>query len=455
MRTLRAAGLLVSLILALPLGHTASAQTPGGLVGSWLANEGALNISLVINADGTGRLDDAPIRYVVSGNALTVTESGVVNRYTFTLNGNALTLAGGDLDRAMNFKRQGGTSAGLGARRSGTAAPLGGQAGGTASAGPASTVQGPQGNWETEGQNGPLRLSLRADGTGTFGPGSVRWQFSQGVLTLTGPNGTPVTYNAAFAGSTMTISGGGMPQPVIFRAVGIQGGGSASAPSAPPAAPAPPRGAGPTVGSQSATGLVGSWQGPQGVTQIKADGTMLIQGTPYRYAVQGNTLTLVGNDGTLPIPFQLNGDTLTVSINGQTAVLTRMAANAPTATPGGGGSSIAELAGKWCYFSNFSANSGGGSMSNECFVINANGTYAYHREGSMSAYAPGMYGGTASQTDDRGTVQLQGSTLMVTSQSQGPASYTLVKRNDQKTGDAMLCLDGRCYVTAYNRPPWR
>ena len=332
MRTPYAAGLLTFVVVALMAGQRPVAQAPAGLVGNWLAKEGQLSIALVINADGTGRLDDAAIRYVVSGSTLAVTEDGTVNRYTFALNGNSLVLSGGDIDRAMVFERQGAAgSSGLGARR-----------------------------------------SRAAD-----------------------------------------------------------------------------------AGGQSGSGLVGSWQGPQGIVQIKADGTMLVQGTPYRYAVQGNTMMLTGNDGTLAIPFQLSGDTLTVSLNGQVATLTRTAAGAPSTLSGGGGAGISELAGKWCYFSSFSANSGGGSMTDECFTINPNGTYSYHREGSMSAYAPGISGGTASQTDDRGTVQLQGSTLMVISQSQGPSSYALVKRNHEKTGDAMLCLDGRCFVTAYLRPPWR
>ena len=94
-------------------------------------------------------------------------------------------------------------------------------------------------------------------------------------------------------------------------------------------------------------------------------------------------------------------------------------------------------------------------MTDECFTIAPNGIYTYHRESSMSAYSSGMAAGTASQTDDRGTVQLRGSVIVVNSQTQGPSSYALVKRNHEKTGDPMLCLDGRCFVTAYQRPPWR
>ena len=94
-------------------------------------------------------------------------------------------------------------------------------------------------------------------------------------------------------------------------------------------------------------------------------------------------------------------------------------------------------------------------MTDECFTLFPNGTYQYHREASISAYAPGIHGGTASQTDDTGTWRVNGSTVIVNSRNQGAATYSLEKRNHTKTGDPMVCLDGRCYVTYYQKPPWR
>jgi hypothetical protein len=461
MRSLRAAGLSLGMALLMLPGDIVLSQSSAGLVGTWQARMGPVTITLTCNPDGTGKMDDADIRYSVSGNVLSVQEEGAVNRYTFSLSGNTLVLSGGDLDRPISFERQGASAPrGIGGRLNQAPASAGGSGAGGSSPGP-----GPVGTWETSTPNGPLRLALKPDGTGTFGPGAVRWQYSQNVLTLVGPSGTPVAYNVAISGNAMTITGGGLTEAVVFRAAGLAAAGTASAgPGAAPGASGAPSQSGVRGGGQAGGGgqgggvggssLVGSWQGPQGLIQIMADGKMFIQNTAYRYTVQGNTLTLIGNDGSLPMPFQLNGNSLTVSLNGQTAVLTRVTGAAQGGS-GGGGAGIAELAGKWCYFSSFSANAGGGSMTDECFTINANGTYSYHREGSISAYAGGMYGGTASQTDDRGTVQLQGTILMVNSQSQGASSYNVTKRNHEKTGDAMLCLDGRCFVTAYQRPAWR
>jgi hypothetical protein len=417
---------LLALVL-LNIPRTLNSQTNANLQGTWQANEGVTTITLTLNAGGTGKLDGAGIKYTVKDNVLIVDEGGVVNRYAYQLNGNVLTLSGGDLQKPMVFERQGASSSsGLGARRAQAAAA------GTAPSNPA-------GAWETQGPNGVIRLVLKPDGTGTFGGGPVRWQFDRGILSLTGPNNNTVMYNAALTQDSLTLSGGNLTQPVIFRA-------SASEQSS----------AGPKIGSdgKSHEGLVGQWQGPAGIVEVKADGTMLIKGVPYRYSIQGDILTLIGNDGSLPVPFRLNGDNLTMTLSGQLVNLRRIAAQGAgqLATPAGTG---ADLVGKWCYFSSFSATSGGGSMTDECFTINANGTYQYHREGSISAYSPGIYGGTASQTDDTGTVQVSGPTLTVISRTKGTSTYTLEKRNHPKTGDPMLCLDGRCFVTYYQRPPWR
>jgi len=213
------------------------------------------------------------------------------------------------------------------------------------------------------------------------------------------------------------------------------------------------RAAAPQIAGTS--GLVGRWQSPDSVVQINADGTLTVNAVQYRYSVQANTLTLIGIDGSVPVPFKLAGDTLMVSLNGQLITMQRIRAGQPT--PGGGaagsggpGATAAELAGKWCYVSNFTANAGG-RVSDECITIAQDGTYRYHRETSSS----GQYGSTASSQDDYGTWRLEGGALAVSSRTQGPATYPLTKRNHPKTNDPMICLDGRCFVTYGPKPPWR
>ncbi|MGB3080094.1 MAG: hypothetical protein WBB31_13500 [Saprospiraceae bacterium] len=67
-----------------------------------------------------------------------------------------------------------------------------------------------------------------------------------------------------------------------------------------------------------------------------------------------------------------------------------------------------------------------------------------------------LTGGTSSQADDQGTWYVQGDRLYVHSRTIGDASYKLEKRNHPKNvNDPMIVLDGRTFVTAYNKPPWR
>lgn len=102
-------------------GASISAQQETGLIGSWQAKDGELVIRLTLNPDGTGTLDETPIKYNVKGVKLIVNEEGTINNYTFKLTGDVMVVSGGDLDSPLTFQRQGG-GRGLGGRRSQAAA---------------------------------------------------------------------------------------------------------------------------------------------------------------------------------------------------------------------------------------------------------------------------------------------------------------------------------------------
>ena len=66
-----------------------------------------------------------------------------------------------------------------------------------------------------------------------------------------------------------------------------------------------------------------------------------------------------------------------------------------------------------------------------------------------------MYGGTNSQSSDSGRWSYDGARLTAHSRTGKVASYALEKRNHPKNKrDPMICLDGKCYVTYYNKPAW-
>ena len=52
-------------------------------------------------------------------------------------------------------------------------------------------------------------------------------------------------------------------------------------------------------------------------------------------------------------------------------------------------------------------------------------------------------------------LDVAGSALTAQSQRGTVNTFTVEKRNHPKNKrDPMICLDGDCYTTAYNRPPW-
>jgi hypothetical protein len=182
------------------------------------------------------------------------------------------------------------------------------------------------------------------------------------------------------------------------------------------------------------------------------------QGEPaqsYGFEVKDGKLNVAGGNlaGTV---------TLTKGTAAADAAKAKLASAKPAAgaTAAGAGSAAVstngqELVGKWCLASTFTANAGGGSSRMTCFELKPDGTYFYKHEGSMSANAPGMWGGTSSQSQDAGRWKVSGNQLVAQSQRGTTNTYTLEKRNHPKNKrDPMICLNGECYVTFYNKPAW-
>ncbi len=197
--------------------------------------------------------------------------------------------------------------------------------------------------------------------------------------------------------------------------------------------------------------LVGRWKSEVATVEIRDDGKMTINGQLFNYRVNGSTMTISNSQETVELPFQLDGDTLMVQVQGRNVVYKRLSnqQNNDNETTENGGNVPQELVGKWCYLANIQANDGG-RMSERCFVLNANGTYQYHAETSNS----NPYGGSSSQTDDSGRWSATATTIIVNSNSGETRTYTLEKRNHPKTGDPMLMVDGDAFVTFNQRQPW-
>ncbi len=100
------AGLFYALLLSAQIGTKVQQQQ--SITGTWLNSDFGYQMKLVLHADGTGEFDGEAIRYKSDSKQLTITQAGQSTTYTFTLNGNALTLSGGDIDGSINFSRTSG-----------------------------------------------------------------------------------------------------------------------------------------------------------------------------------------------------------------------------------------------------------------------------------------------------------------------------------------------------------
>ncbi|MFN2491275.1 MAG: hypothetical protein ABR501_00135 [Pyrinomonadaceae bacterium] len=302
------------------------------------------------------------------------------------------------------------------------------------------------GSWQTKGPDPGVHLTLNADGTGVLDRTPIKYRIRDTQLTVD-EEGTINNYTFKITGDELVISGGDLDRPMTFirQRPGKGFGGRQTQSSV-----------GSRDGQQSSEavttdiGLVGHWQSSEATAQIRDDGTLVLNGQSFKYAVKGNKIMLANDEGAADFPFQLSGDTLRVLVDGRTVVYKRVKAgdnegtfNAPS------GANPAELFGKWCYMSNVNSNSGG-RMSNRCFALYGNGTYEYYSETSSS----GPYGGTASQESDSGTWTATATTITRNSRSLGTETYSLEKRNHPKNGDPMLIIDGDAYVTATARSPW-
>lgn len=208
---------------------------------------------------------------------------------------------------------------------------------------------------------------------------------------------------------------------------------------------------------------VGKWEiQPAGVVMhLNSDGTGTMNSEPFRWKISEGALIIEENSGVYYYQYSSTQDALTVSdlATGLTLSFTKATDNkaeegnpAPLkqkADPGSSSSGTAALIGKWCYMSNVTS-SDGGRMSNECITFYENGTFEYYTESASS----GSSGGYASQSSDKGTWTVSESTIQVESNSNGPASYSYLKQNHPKNGDPMLIIDGRAFVTYYNKSPW-
>jgi len=308
------------------------------------------------------------------------------------------------------------------------------------------------GNWTNQETGTPLALALRPDGTGDFNGLALKYSVVGTKLTLAMTGSRPVTYDFLLSGNRLTLSGGDLSRSLDFLPATNPGSSEASAipPDTAASAPSP-------LPSPASAGIEGIWDGYGESIEFRAGGSVIYLGKQMNYSISGETLSLSAGGQALPMRFKVEGDRLSLSANGKVLVYARRGAASNAGRGANGelpGLIAPELVGKWAWVNVTNTNSGGISSS-ESITINADGTYDYYNESAISVNGPDLAGGTASNGRDHGKWRLEGAVLHVWSDSAGYHAYAFEKRNHPKTGDPMIVLDGRTYVTYWQKAPWR
>ena len=78
--------------------------------GVWQNNSNSQQMTLILNADGRGEFDGSEITFTTQRNKLSISADGATTNYTYVLQGNSLTVSGGDIEGKVVFTRSGTTT---------------------------------------------------------------------------------------------------------------------------------------------------------------------------------------------------------------------------------------------------------------------------------------------------------------------------------------------------------
>ncbi len=172
---------VVFCVLTLTVCAPVAAQD-SSLLGVWQFTSGDTKLTLKLNSDGTGALNDDAFKYTVRGNRLIVEdEAGQISVYLFSIQGNALTVSGGNLPGAMTFMRQERTGGGMFEKK------LDGQGrAGRTNEGEEESEVGLPGVW----QSANITVRIAKDGTLTINDDRFNYRVDGNFITLSNNEGS-------------------------------------------------------------------------------------------------------------------------------------------------------------------------------------------------------------------------------------------------------------------------
>ena len=190
-------------------------------------------------------------------------------------------------------------------------------------------------------QSSESTLEFRSDGTMSLNGKQYPYKIENSAIVVTN-NGKSVSFPFELNGDYLTVT---LPnQRVMYKRVTGGNSGRNSNDEQNP-------GGNQRQGGGS-SGIVGRWKSDDGTAlEIRANGTITIDGTPYSYKSNGSSLA-VSNDkgGTANFPYQFNGDELIVTIQGRSVPFKRIGGEAESLNetkPRQQGGSSSGIIGRW------------------------------------------------------------------------------------------------------------
>lgn len=191
--------LSLSFVAACVSAVIARQQSPA-LAGAWEGSYAGQSLALVLKADGSGTLNGQPFNYAVRGRNLVAEAGGEVYVYSFSLEGDRLTISGGVFaDSSVTFTRKGAAGVGDATGVGGGGARSSG-AGGGSRAGGASGGGGLVGRWRSS----EATVHIRDDGTLVLNGETLRYRVRGNTLTISGDEGS-ADIPFKLAGDTLTV----------------------------------------------------------------------------------------------------------------------------------------------------------------------------------------------------------------------------------------------------------
>jgi len=173
----------------------AKTKSSNQLTGIWQNNEFGYQMTLIMNADGSGEFDGDEIKYVAKNGVftLTIVRQQTTQNYNYTLNGNSLTLSGGDLEQPITMTRAGSQG------ESALATPP---------ADPPTPPGGVDKNLFGAWYGNTESMEFKADGTCLYNGVSLAYSAINGQVTLTTQRGSAVIpYTVKGNELVMTVNG--------------------------------------------------------------------------------------------------------------------------------------------------------------------------------------------------------------------------------------------------------